>query len=223
MQPSQPGHFPQAVIFDMDGLMIDTEIIYHHAWQLAAAELGYTIDDELFKGLIGVRTDECEAVISAHLGTDFPLADFQTRWMARWEELAETQGIQRKPGLTELLEMLDTLALPKAVATSSTLAEAERSLRLSDLARHFEIVVTGDQVTHGKPAPDIFVEAARRLNVPPADCFAFEDSNAGALAAHRAGMRVYVVPDLVPPDPTTRDVAAEIFASLHDARRLFRV
>lgn len=220
-QSTNPSGLPQAVVFDMDGLMIDTEIIYHHAWQRAAHELGYTIDDALFAGLIGVRTDECEAAIRDHLGPDFPLATFQTRWMERWEELAETQGIERKPGLTELLAQLDALQLPKAVATSSTMAEAERSLRLSDLARHFDIIVTGDQVAHGKPAPDIFAEAARRLGIAAGDCIAFEDSNAGALAAHRAGMRVYVVPDLVPPDATTRAVAAGILTSLHDARPLF--
>jgi HAD superfamily hydrolase (TIGR01509 family) len=205
----------------MDGLMIDTEIIYHRAWQRAATELGYTIDDALFAGLIGVRTDECEAAIRDHLGADFPLATFQERWMARLEELAESQGIARKPGLTELLGTIEALGLPKAVATSSTMAEAERSLRLSDLARHFDIVVTGDQVAHGKPAPDIFAEAARRLGIPADACIAFEDSNAGALAAHRAGMRVYVVPDLVPPNETTRAVATDILATLHDAQRLF--
>jgi HAD superfamily hydrolase (TIGR01509 family) len=219
--PAEPGQAlpTQAIVFDMDGLMIDTEIIYHRAWQRAATELGYTIDDALFAGLIGVRTDECEAAIRDHLGADFPLATFQERWMARWEELAESQGIARKPGLTELLGTI--VGLPKAVATSSTMAEAERSLRLSDLARHFDIVVTGDQVAHGKPAPDIFAEAARRLGIPADACIAFEDSNAGALAAHRAGMRVYVVPDLVPPNETTRAVATDILATLHDAQRLF--
>ena len=222
MQSPPSSHTPaQAVVFDMDGLMIDTETIYHHAWQQAAADLGYTIDDAILRGLIGVRTDECEAVICDHLGADFPLAAFRIRWMERWEDLAATSGIQRKPGITELIARVEELGLPKAVATSSTLAEAERSLRLSDLARHFDIVVTGDQVAHGKPAPDIFAEAARRLGIPAQACVAFEDSNAGALAAHRAGMRVFVVPDLVPPDATTRAVAAGILTSLHDAQGIF--
>ena len=222
MPSPSSSHTPaQAVVFDMDGLMIDTEIIYHHAWQQAAADLGYTIDDEILRGLIGVRTDECEAVICDHLGADFPLPVFRTRWMERWEELAAASGIQRKPGITELIALVEALGLPKAVATSSTLAEAERSLRLSDLARHFDIVVTGDQVAHGKPAPDIFAEAARRLGIPAQACVAFEDSNAGALAAHRAGMRVFVVPDLVPPNATTRTVAAGILTSLHDAQDIF--
>jgi beta-phosphoglucomutase-like phosphatase (HAD superfamily) len=213
--------FPQAVIFDMDGLMIDTETIYHAAWQKAAAELGYTLDQRLFHDLIGLRTEDCEAQIYASMGEEFPMAEFTARWESHWDNHARTQGIEIKPGLGELLARLETLAMPKAVATSSTWAEAERSLGLTGLAARFPVVVTGDQVANGKPAPDIYLEAARRLGIPPEACVAFEDSSAGALAAATAGMRTYIVPDLKPPTPDARAAAEAVIASLHDALALF--
>ncbi len=212
---------PAAVIFDMDGLMIDTEIIYRSAWQSAASALGYHIEDSVFDELIGVRTEECEQTICAHFGQGFPLSEFQSRWIRRWEEIAADAGIELKPGLLALLDRLDALGILKAVGTSSTASEAERCLRLAGLRDRFSIVVTGDQVPNGKPAPDIFLEAARRLVVTPAACVVFEDSNAGAEAAYIAGMPVYVIPDLTPPTPATVQNAADIFESLHDALALF--
>ena len=208
---------PAAVIFDMDGLMLDTEKIYHVAWQEAAQELGYTIPHELFFSLVGIRTEDCEEQIVAHMGRDFPLATFQDAWMEKWEQIAARDGLTLKPGLLALLDHIDALGIPKAVATSSTAPEAVRSLGMSALAPRFSVVVTGDQVIHGKPAPDIYLEAARRISVPPAACLALEDSSAGALAAHRAGMRVLIVPDLNPPTAEAANVATAILPSLHEA------
>ncbi len=212
---------PAAVIFDMDGLMLDTEIIYHTVWKKAARQLGYELDDALFYDLIGIRTEDCEAQIMTAMGADFPLDEFQRLWEAGWDEHAYTHGIETKPGLFELLNLLEEIGIPKAVATSSTAPEAERSLGLTGLKARFPIVVTGDQVANGKPAPDIYLAAAQRLGVAPAACVAFEDSNAGTLAASSAGMRTYLVPDLKTPNAEATAAATAVLASLHEALPLF--
>jgi len=205
----------------MDGLMLDTEIIYHQAWQRAAADLGYRLDDDLLHGLIGIRTEECEEIICARLDDAFPLDAFRLDWNQRWREIAETEGIPRKPGLLELLDLLEARQIPKAVATSSTQGEAEYSLTVTQLRARFPVVVSGDQVAHGKPAPDIFLAAAAALDVDPTRCMAFEDSSAGAIAASAAGMSTYIVPDLVPPSAEARGRVADVFSSLHQALALF--
>ncbi len=215
------SHRPAAVIFDMDGLMLDTEKIYQLAWHQAANQLGYTIQADLFSRLVGLRTEDCEALILDALGASFPLDEFHRRWMELWTEEAERSGIDMKPGILALLDRLDALGIPKAIATSSTRPEADRSLRLASLDTRFSIVVTGDDVDQGKPAPDIFLEAARRLAVPPGQCIAFEDSSAGAIAAAAADMTVYIVPDLNAPTSQAASVAAGVLPSLEDALAFF--
>ena len=197
--------------------MLDTESIYQRAWQQAANDLGYRISDDLFLQLVGRRTQDCETLILNDMGADFPLSSFHSRWMVIWDQIYRSDGLALKPGLTELLDRIDELGIPKAVATSSTQPEAVRSLGISGLDRRFNIVVTGDQVQHGKPAPDIFVEAAKRLQVPPGDCWAFEDSSAGAIAAATAGMTVFIVPDIHAPTAEAVAVASAVLTSLHEA------
>ncbi len=223
--PSAPPR-PNAVIFDMDGLMLDTEIIYHRAWQNAVIDLGYAIDNDFLHGLIGIRTEECEEMLRTALDAAspldaFPLDTFRQHWPRRWREIAETEGIARKPGLLDLLDLLEDRRIPKAVATSSSQDEAEYSLTVSQLRARFPVVVSGDQVRHGKPAPDLFLAAAQRLGVEPTRCVAFEDSSVGAIAASAAGMRTYIVPDLVQPSADARAQAADVFSSLHQALALF--
>ncbi len=218
---SQRAITPAAVIFDMDGLMLETEIIYYRAWKDAATELGYEIDDALFHDMVGVRTEECDRILLARMRNDFPMDQFRLRREERWHELAETEGIALKPGLRELLDLLDARGIPKAVATSSTRPEAEHSLTVTGLRTRFPVVISGDQVAHSKPAPDIFLAAAAALDVDPAHCVAFEDSSAGAIAASSAGMRTYIVPDLMQPSADARASATAVLPSLQQALAIF--
>ena len=207
-----------AVILDMDGLMLDTESIYKLAWQNAAAECGYNLDDDFYLTLIGQPNPACEVAMLNRFGDDFPIADFRARWSRLWREHVEISGIPTKPGLTELLSFLRERQLPMAVATSSDRDYASLSLRVARLDAWFNIVVTGDQVVNGKPAPDIYIESARRLGVAPAHCVAIEDSDSGVLAASAAGMITVMVPDLKSPSPAARNAAFCVVASLVDAR-----
>ncbi len=207
-----------AVIFDMDGLVLDTEPIYKRAWQSAAGECGFMLDDDFYLTLIGQPNSAGEAALLNRFGCDFPLADFRARWSRLWRAHVETWGIPTKTGLTELLSFLGEHQVPVAVATSSDQEYASFSLRAAGLDSRFVQVVTGEQVANGKPAPDIYLEAARRLGVAPAGCVAIEDSDAGVLAASAAGMITLMVPDLKPPSPEARAAAFRVVASLLEAR-----
>jgi beta-phosphoglucomutase len=207
-----------AVVFDMDGLMIDTERVYRAAWQQACAELGFVLDDASYALMIGRPTGDCEGEIVRLFGPEFPVAQFHERWPALWRLLVPPEGIARKHGLDTLLAFARQQRLATAVATSTYADDAEFCLRSAGLAGRFDTIVTGDQVAQGKPAPDIYLEAARRLGVHPAECVALEDSDAGVLAASAAGMIPICVPDLTKPSDVTTRTAACVVGSLLEAR-----
>ncbi len=207
-----------AVIFDMDGLMLDTEPIYKLAWQRAAADLGCDLHDELYFTLIGRTNADGEALLRAAFGPTFAVDAFRQRWAAYWYDQIATSGAPMKAGLDEVLRLLDEQRIPKAIATSSNRDDAVFVLK--DLANRFDVLITGHDVAHGKPAPDIFVLAARRLGVAPARCLVLEDSEAGITAAHRAGMLAIMIPDLKHPSPEVAALAYRVCRSLHDVRDL---
>ncbi|MDX1388234.1 MAG: HAD family phosphatase [Acidobacteriota bacterium] len=208
---------PGAVIFDMDGLMFDSERLYKDAWQSAAADLGFPISDDLYQDLIGRGNPEGEAILVERLGPDFPVKRFRQDWLERWRATVRTDGIPVKPGLCELLDHLEETATRMALATSTPRNEA--MLTLGEMAARFGAIVTGDDVERSKPEPDIFLAAAERLGVEPSRCVVLEDSEPGVLAARAAGMRVIVVPDIKPPSSEIAARAEAVVSSLHDVRR----
>src|SRR5687768_1506403 len=139
-------HDIKAIIFDMDGLMLDTEPLYKVAWQAASVELGYVLDDALYASLVGRPTRDCEQEVLRQFGSAFPLDRFRTRWPERWQAEVAAKGIQQKPGLQQFLAFLDKHKLPVAVATSSEAEYAAFSLRHAGLEGRFEVIVTGDEV-----------------------------------------------------------------------------
>jgi HAD superfamily hydrolase (TIGR01509 family) len=206
-----------AVVLDMDGLMLDTEFIYKRAWQCAAADLGFDLEDGFYLTLVGRNNTDGEAALRQRFGEQFPVAMFRERWARLWHAHVVEQGIPTKPGLHEFLALLDGHGIPFAIATSSDRAYATFSLRAARLESRSNCLVTGDQVERGKPAPDIYLEAARRLGVDPSCCLAFEDSEAGTVAAASAGMYAILIPDLKVPSEQACCAAWSVLASLHDA------
>jgi beta-phosphoglucomutase len=211
-------HEVGAIILDMDGLMLDTEPLYKSAWQAASAELGYPLDDPSYAKLVGRPNEDCERELVGRFGSGFPLDKFRARWPGLWKAEVAANGIQQKPGLMQFLACLDGQGLPVAVATSSETDYAALSLRKAGLEGRFKVIVTGDEVARGKPAPDIYLEAALRMQVPPSVCVALEDSEAGILAASRAGMRGLLIPDWTEPSDAAVQAAFCVLASLKDAR-----
>lgn len=209
-----------ALVFDMDGLMLDTEPIYRASWQRAAAELGWEITDDGYEIFLGRRTEDAEAELVRIFGPAFPIGRFRARWPALWDEIAAA-GLVVKPGVRALLDLASAHRLPLGLATSTERRLALRTLGYGGLsADPFQVVVTGDEIAHGKPAPDIYREAASRLGVAPERCAAFEDSDAGTLAASRAGMTTFQIPDMKPPSPAARAAAYRVLASLEEVPQL---
>ncbi len=207
----------KAVVFDMDGLLLDTEGLYKLAWQQAASDLGFELDDDAYATLVGRPNDACEGELRRRFGSEFPMPSFRTRWADLWREAVATRGIPSKPGLEPLLAFVEARGMARAIATSSDARYTELSLRKAGLAGRFEVIVTGDQIARGKPAPDIYLEAARRMGHAPAECLAFEDSDAGVLAATSAGMTTICVPDIKAPSDATVRAAYRVIPSLEAA------
>jgi HAD superfamily hydrolase (TIGR01509 family) len=189
---------PRAVIFDMDGVLLDSEPVYRACWQRASRELGCSISDALYARLLGRMNGDAERILIEELGHSFPLEEFRLRWDRYWDQCIETQPIPLKRGVPEFLDFLEARGIHKAIATSTERTKAMRSL--GGLQRRFEVIVTGDQIERGKPEPDIFLAAAKQIGVTPAQCLVIEDSEPGVRAAHAGGMPVVLVPDLREPD-----------------------
>ena len=209
-----------AVIFDMDGLMIDTEGPVQLCCQRAAADMGFNLDDEFYVSeLVGRGWDDCDAALISRFGLRFSCVDFRARFQHLWAIRLQSQGIQSKPGFQELFTFLRSTQTPMAVATSTHREDAALSLRAARIDERFDAFVTGDEVVKGKPDPEIYLTAASRLGVDPQKCVAFEDSSPGVLAAARAGMTTFLIPD-GGRIPTSQAVSAafRVLPSLHEAR-----
>ena len=208
----------RAVIFDMDGLLLDSEPLYRIAWRKAASHYGFEIDDQLYGRLIGHTDVEGELMLAQLVGIRYPREEFSRLRAESEEELFSSQIVPLKAGAIELLSCLKAAGISGCVATSTIRRKAVPLLERTGLLSRFEAVVCGDEVAKGKPAPDIFLESARRLNVEAGNCLVLEDSEAGVTAAHLAGIASIMVPDLKQPSPEIASLAAAVAKSLFDVK-----
>ena len=192
-----------AVIFDMDGLVLDTETTYFVAWQQAANALGYVLSDAFCLSLSGLHYKDIEPKLMANCGADFNLQVFNQLSGIFWREHVYTHGISIKHGFTELLEYIVQEQIPYCLATNSRAVNAHECLELAGIKDVFSVIITRDDVQNGKPAPDIFLKAAELLQVPVNQCLVLEDSHAGILAATRSGAFSVFVPSTESVDPIT--------------------
>jgi HAD superfamily hydrolase (TIGR01509 family) len=210
------------VIFDMDGLMVDTERIARIAWQEASRAAGYEMPDAVFALMIGRTKRDSGDLMRQHLGAGFDFERVHATTGILFENIIERDGLPLKPGIRELLNDLSARNIPLAVATSTRNPVATQRLESVGLLKFFTVVVTGDQVTRGKPEPDIFLEAVRRLAIDARTSYALEDSFAGVRSANAAGLRVIMVPDLLQPTPEIAALTHAVAKSLHDVPPLLR-
>ncbi|MGR8921234.1 MAG: HAD family hydrolase [Gammaproteobacteria bacterium] len=208
------------VVFDMDGILIDSEPLFRVAAQQAARDVGHHLPDETYAMWMGLPPRAVEAAVVESMGADFPMEDFRQRFREIWTAHTERHGVPAQPGMAALLAGLAERGIPFAVATSTRRADAERSLALADLARHIDVLVGGDEVDNGKPAPDIFLRAAGHLGLDPASCVALEDSAAGVRSAAGAAMLTLMVPDLHQPSPEVAALADYVLPGTERAARV---
>ena len=212
-------HGVEAVVFDMDGLLVDTEALIRDLTMELAPRFGAQLPHEVFVRMVGLPVPESNAVARAHFGADYPL---DALWAAVDERLfaACEVGVALKTGVVELLDHLEALRIPRAIATSSSHASVRRTLGPSGILPRFDAVIAAGDYARGKPNPDPFLAAAARLGARPTRCLALEDSHNGVRAAHAAGMMTVMVPDLLEATDEMRAKCLAIAESLHDVREL---
>jgi HAD superfamily hydrolase (TIGR01509 family) len=191
-----------AAIFDMDGILFDTERLCCDAWRAVAGDAGYRMDDELFLACVGRTSADTREIVMDSLGSGFPYDDLDAKAHVWIRSRMEEKGPPEKIGIRPLFEYLASRNIPLALATSTSERSARWMIERAGLTPYFSAWAFGNEVTHGKPAPDIFLLAKDRLGVADASrCVAFEDSPAGLTAALAAGMRPVFVRDMIDPDP----------------------
>lgn len=211
-----------AVLLDMDGTLLDTEKIYFESLVAALHAHGYGDDAAaLCHAMVGLPGPACEAMLLGRYGDRFPLAEINRAYVANRDEFMEA-GLPLKSGTLELLDGLAAAECPMAIVTSSSRRNAERNLSLAGIRARFDTVLTLDDVTHGKPSPDLYLLAASRLNLTPQVCVAVEDSNHGVAASHAAGAITLMVPDMTPPTDETRARCAAVLPNLNAVLTMLR-
>ena len=204
-----------AVVFDMDGLLLDTERAYRDVFTAACDAAGFELTEAHYAALVGTPGDETRTLLMQWFGPDFPIADVfadcRTALAARFR-----RGVPVKNGAKELLVLLAEHDVPTAIATSTRRATAMEHLEGAGLLPHLTQVVTRDDVQNGKPHPESFLTAAGRLGAAPSACLALEDSHHGVRAAHAAGMATVMVPDLLPAVAEVAALCVAVVDSLHD-------
>jgi HAD superfamily hydrolase (TIGR01509 family) len=217
MPPRPPLKPFAAVVFDMDGTLLDTELVFKDiVWEVAGG-LGFPMTAEVHGGMVGASHEASNRLLVEAFGVTFPYEMFDAECRRLMKGRME-EAVPVKAGVPELLAELKARRIPMAVATSSRAPHALTHLGTAGLLDMFQAIVTRDDVVHAKPHPEPYLTAARLLGLTPANCLAIEDSGAGVRAAHDAGMQTIMVPDLVPPTPELRALCAAVMDSLHDVR-----
>ncbi len=210
----------QAVVFDMDGLLIDSEAIYLRSSVEAAKELGFELSEDLYKSVVGLTMQAGEDVIRRGMGTDFPFDEFN-RKMHELLEIEFARHVPLKTGVEELLALLVERDLPVAVAASTSRRRAESHLTHAGVMSYFSTIVTSGDVSRGKPDPEPYLLATKRLGVSPQSCLALEDSHNGVRSAHGAGLQTIMVPDMLAPTDEIAALCIAVMESLHKVREQF--
>lgn len=208
----------KAVVFDMDGVLLDTEKIYRMHWKKAGREFGKTEAqmDHVCRLIAGGTTDHTRQVFAEEFGEDFPYMECRKLTYEMMEKYISEHGIDLKPGVIKTLEHLKENRLKIAVATSTREELARERLRMTGIYDYFDELVYSNMVARGKPNPDIYLKACEMLGVAPGDAIGVEDSINGVKACHAAGLYTVMVIDLIQPDRDIFPYCNQIYASMDE-------
>ncbi|WP_294156581.1 HAD family phosphatase [uncultured Clostridium sp.] len=207
-----------AVIFDMDGVLIDTERISFNAFKEVLGGYNYVMSEEFYLTMIGRNVKSIKEIMLAEYGRDFPFEEVYEKKVKIAVDTIDRDGVIVKPGVHEIVDYLKDNDYKVAVATSTSRERAHYLLEQVGIKDKIDYIICGDQVENSKPNPEIFLKAAKGIGAEPQNCMVIEDSDAGILAASRAGMRGINVPDMKMPDENMKKLAYKICSSLYEVR-----
>lgn len=210
----------KAVIFDMDGVLFDTERLCMESWTVVAGERNMPDMEVFFPRCIGRNTADTRRLFAEFYGEAYDYEEFRKLASAWFHKAIEKNGAPIKKGVREILEYLRRGGYPIGLATSTSRLSVEELLERAGIRRYFQTLTTGDMVEHSKPRPDIYLMACESLGAAPAQTMAVEDSPNGIRAAYDAGMIPVMVPDMIAPDQEMRDKSFRVCGDLLEVIRL---
>jgi len=212
----------RAVVFDMDGLLVDTETVVYRAMQRATIGIADEFPMTTFRQMVGLPDHASDEIVTRHFGEGFDLTGWNAAVSAHFrEELAA--GIALKTGVFEILDHLDAVGMPRAIATSSSLQSVRASIGPHGIVDRFHALITRDVQDNHKPHPEPFLKAAAALGIDPADCLALEDSHNGVRSASSAGLMTVMVPDMLDPTEEMHSLCIRIARDLHEVRTMLEL
>lgn len=207
----------KAIIFDMDGVILDSETISDITWKKAAEEKGLSVNDEILNACRGTNKNDTMIILKKYYGSDFDSEAFLERTSELFHVIEEKDGIPLMPYAKEILEYLKP-RYRLALASSTRGPTVERQLKTAGVIDYFETRTTGEMVIHSKPDPEIYLMACKSIGVEPAECAAIEDSLNGIKSAFAAGLNPVMVVDKIKPTEEIRKICLEVFDSLEDLK-----
>lgn len=209
----------EAVIFDMDGVIFDSELLVIKCWQVVADKYGIKNIEDTCHKCLGLNKDATKELMLGVYGADFPYDEYKAEMSALFHEQAAGGKLPMKPGVTGLLQTLKKNGRKIALASSTRKAVVEQELQDAGILPYFDRVICGDMVKRSKPEPDIYLEACRQIHVMPEQAYAIEDSYNGIRSAHAAGLHPIMVPDLAPVTEEMQELSDVILDSLTEVEK----
>ncbi|UWP60600.1 HAD family hydrolase [Ruminococcus gauvreauii] len=217
------GRRIDAVVFDMDGIMFDSERIVQYSWDIVGEKMGYGKLGHHIYHTMGLNVVKREAYFKSCFGDGFPFAQFCEEYRKVFQAYVDENGLSVKEGLYELLRFLKEENIKRAVATSSSHDRTLKNLKGAGILEDFQAVITGGMVAEAKPSPEIYLKACAALEVPPDKALALEDSYNGIRSAHDAGMKVVMIPDLLTDSSPVDDLIDAKLGTLSEVARWMNI